>query len=535
MTASPASDQAEQQGEDHPLVAYQVADGFPGHEPKSIAWNSDADSTWAGCPRECSTLICRLLLYWAHDDRPGRGAARRRGGRPAHGLGFAGRLTVVEAALTIGGGDPGHRPDAGAGGASRCGASGESFRVGTLAGGADDRRLGPRGRPAAPAGGRARRQAGRAGAGRGRRSPPPTGRSGARRPRSRRRAGSSGRPRSVYLAARLGPRRLARLAVDDRARLHRPPARGGRGGGARRAVGAEPRAARGASVLPNFDALRAFAAGYRRWLCQTAWALLAAAHAVNAALIAVFTDMTSAQSGTLLALTRAGAAAADGCLVPLAASAAPRPIERYLDAAVRRPPTRGPARDDPDAVAAFRAAQGLPYRLAGYQALAVRLRRRRGGGRRAAGCAASTPRRPAGCWARARSCCWRWRSTRRCCCATCCGRCSASSARATACRSAEVRAPITLRTKLVLFFSSVTVFTVGAGAAVRAVAHATRRATMVASIAAGAGAGAGAGAAHRARHGDAGARARGALGRDGARRAGAAGAARRARPTRSGA
>jgi signal transduction histidine kinase len=47
-----------------------------------------------------------------------------------------------------------------------------------------------------------------------------------------------------------------------------------------------------------------------------------------------------------------------------------RPIERYFDGAVRRPPTRGPARDDPDAVAAFQAAQSLPYRLAGYQALA---------------------------------------------------------------------------------------------------------------------------------------------------------------------
>ena len=56
-------------------------------------------------------------------------------------------------------------------------------------------------------------------------------------------------------------------------------------------------------VLPNFDALRTFANGYRRWLCQTAGMLLAVAHAVNAALISVFTELTSAQSGTLLALT----------------------------------------------------------------------------------------------------------------------------------------------------------------------------------------------------------------------------------------
>jgi len=41
-------------------------------------------------------------------------------------------------------------------------------------------------------------------------------------------------------------------------------------------------------VLPNFDALRTFAMGYRRWLCQTAVVLLAVSHAVNAALISVF-------------------------------------------------------------------------------------------------------------------------------------------------------------------------------------------------------------------------------------------------------
>ena len=37
-------------------------------------------------------------------------------------------------------------------------------------------------------------------------------------------------------------------------------------------------------VLPNVDPLRDFAVGYRRWLGQTAFAILAAAYAVNAAL-----------------------------------------------------------------------------------------------------------------------------------------------------------------------------------------------------------------------------------------------------------
>jgi signal transduction histidine kinase len=123
------------------------------------------------------------------------------------------------------------------------------------------------------------------------------------------------------------------------------------------------------TVLPNFDPLRAFARNYRRRLAETAVALLAMAHAVNAALVAVFTDLTSAQAGTLLALTL------PALVLPLVfwyASLARRtqPIELYFDAAVRRPGLRGPTRDDPAAIAAFRAAQDLPYRLAGYQVIA---------------------------------------------------------------------------------------------------------------------------------------------------------------------
>ena len=123
------------------------------------------------------------------------------------------------------------------------------------------------------------------------------------------------------------------------------------------------------TVLPNFDPLRAFARNYRRRLAEVAVALLAMAHAVNAALVAVFTNLTSAQAGTLLALTL------PALVLPLLfwyASLArrTRPIELYFDAAVRRPGLRGPTRDDPAAIAAFCAAQDLPYRLAGYQSLA---------------------------------------------------------------------------------------------------------------------------------------------------------------------
>jgi signal transduction histidine kinase len=212
-------------------------------------------------------------------------------------------------------------------------------------------------------------------------------------------------------------------------------------------------------VLPNFDALRSFATGYRRWLCQTAVMLLAVAHAVNAALIAVFTELTSYQSGTLLALT------VPALLIPMllwygSLRRRTAAIERYFDVAVRNPGARGPARQDPDAVAAFRAAQGLPYRLSGYQALAaafavvaVALI-----GRKVCGFDAGTAGRLLGA--------------------------SALLLLAMALYETlmlrdvlrpllaqlgarhrlpvdEVRAPITLRTKLVFFFSSVTVFTSG--------------------------------------------------------------------------
>jgi signal transduction histidine kinase len=123
------------------------------------------------------------------------------------------------------------------------------------------------------------------------------------------------------------------------------------------------------TVLPNFDPLRAFARVYRRRIVETAVALLAIAHAVNAALVSVFTDLSSNQAGTLLAITVPALVPPMlfwyGSLVRRTA-----PLEAYFDAAVRRPGLRGPNRDDPGAIAAFRAAQDLPYRLAGYQALA---------------------------------------------------------------------------------------------------------------------------------------------------------------------
>jgi signal transduction histidine kinase len=208
-------------------------------------------------------------------------------------------------------------------------------------------------------------------------------------------------------------------------------------------------------IFPNSDALREFAGTYRRRLCQSAAALLAAAHAVNAALIAVFTDLTSAQSGTLLALT------VPSLIVPMAfwyrsLVHRTRPIARYLEAAGRR----APAREDPDAVAAFRAGQALPYRLAGSQALAcafavvavVVL------GRRLCGFDAATAGRLLGASGLILVATGLYevlflRDVLR-------PLLSQIGARHRL-PVAEIRAPLTLRAKLVLFFTNVTVFTSG--------------------------------------------------------------------------
>lgn len=49
------------------------------------------------------------------------------------------------------------------------------------------------------------------------------------------------------------------------------------------------------------------------------------------------------------------------------------PVEAYFDLVYRTPSTRGPARDEPAAVAAFGVAQALPYRMAGYVTLILAL------------------------------------------------------------------------------------------------------------------------------------------------------------------
>jgi hypothetical protein len=122
-------------------------------------------------------------------------------------------------------------------------------------------------------------------------------------------------------------------------------------------------------VLPNFDALRTFATGYRRWLCQTAVMLpRRRARGERGADIGVHRHDVGAV-GRAARADRAGADAADDRLVRVAAAPhrGHRALLRDRGAQPARPRAGAP---DPDAVAAFRAAQNLPYRLSGYQAIA---------------------------------------------------------------------------------------------------------------------------------------------------------------------
>ena len=122
------------------------------------------------------------------------------------------------------------------------------------------------------------------------------------------------------------------------------------------------------AVLPNLDPLRAFSLTYRRRLGRIAFALLGVTHAVISALTAVFTDLSARHAALMLSLT---APALLPGLLFWGRSLYRRtlPIERYLDVAIRNPPPRGAARDDPRATDAFKAAQSMPYRLAAYQAM----------------------------------------------------------------------------------------------------------------------------------------------------------------------
>jgi signal transduction histidine kinase len=118
-----------------------------------------------------------------------------------------------------------------------------------------------------------------------------------------------------------------------------------------------------AGVLPDLDSLRLFADGYRRHLVLAALAT----GTLGIGAIGVFTwyfipinlehylRLETWFPITIAVLTG---------IWYLYERRLPRPIDRYLEAALSPKPADQPTREDPRAVVAYRAAQTLPYRLA---------------------------------------------------------------------------------------------------------------------------------------------------------------------------
>jgi signal transduction histidine kinase len=118
-----------------------------------------------------------------------------------------------------------------------------------------------------------------------------------------------------------------------------------------------------AALLPDLDTLRVFADSYRERLLGAAFATGACGIFGIAAFTYFFIPVNLEQYvrlETFYPLTVAGLTL--GWLGYLRIM--PRPIDRYLDAALSPRPADQPLRDDPRALAAFRAAQSIPYKLA---------------------------------------------------------------------------------------------------------------------------------------------------------------------------
>ena len=123
-------------------------------------------------------------------------------------------------------------------------------------------------------------------------------------------------------------------------------------------------------LMPQLQTIQAFVTNYRGWFACAALATLGLSHALLALM-----------AYALLRLPELARAAFPLWAVLLAAALFwwrsfvrhAAPLEQYFDATVRARGSKGPARDEPKAVAAFLSAQALPYRLSAWQALAVGL------------------------------------------------------------------------------------------------------------------------------------------------------------------
>jgi signal transduction histidine kinase len=127
-----------------------------------------------------------------------------------------------------------------------------------------------------------------------------------------------------------------------------------------------------ALVLPTAEGMRLFARGYRAWLSLLGLAVAGLGHLLFLLLGMSLPGVAAeARAAMLLLLWPVLLPGATLWLRSLYRRAGD--IEGYFDVTMRSPGTRGPARDEPRAVSAFRAAQSLPYRLAGYEAFVLLL------------------------------------------------------------------------------------------------------------------------------------------------------------------
>jgi signal transduction histidine kinase len=127
-----------------------------------------------------------------------------------------------------------------------------------------------------------------------------------------------------------------------------------------------------AYVFPTLEGMRVFSASYRGWLVLQALVVLGLAHLqmllLGMTISGLRPTQRAAASLLLLPVLLVGAV-----LWVRSLAGRERPIEAYFDVTLRSPGTRGPARDEPKAVIAFRAAQALPYRLGMYHGFVLLL------------------------------------------------------------------------------------------------------------------------------------------------------------------
>jgi signal transduction histidine kinase len=122
-------------------------------------------------------------------------------------------------------------------------------------------------------------------------------------------------------------------------------------------------------LIPQLQAIQAFAVGYRGWFLGASLATLGLTNALLSLMAHALLPSGKSLAGTAFLLSAVFVAAALIWWRLFARLAAP--IEAYFDATVRARGGMGPARDEPTAIAAWKALQELPYRLSTWQGTAV--------------------------------------------------------------------------------------------------------------------------------------------------------------------